>query len=405
MKSFYFKNYWLAITSTIISFMEITLIGNESLNIIAILFASAAWLTISFITHNRQRREIDYLKSNNSKNLARELNLLVGDITQSVTNDLNCIRREISQIRNLVGDTIVQLNDSFNGLNSNTKEQQILVTSLIDRMSGAISESNTKNVNIQEFVEETNSVFQHYIDLLINMSRQSIEVVHKIDDMVEQMDGIFSLVGNVKTIAEQTNLLALNAAIEAARAGEAGRGFAVVADEVRKLSLSSNQFNEQIRSQIELTKNTINDTRRIVGEVASKDLNTAITAKGRMNEMLEDLSKMNIFMADILANVATITDDTNKNVAKAVRSLQFEDIISQVAVYTDNQITGLEQYFSELQTQVNQLTSISFDNIDDYQRHIVLVRNNITSYHDEWLITNSKPAEQNSMSEGDIELF
>ena len=65
---------------------------------------------------------------------------------------------------------------------------------------------------------------------------------------------IGNIVATIATIAAQTNLLALNAAIEAARAGDAGRGFAVVADEVRSLSVRSTAFNEQIREQVNNSK-------------------------------------------------------------------------------------------------------------------------------------------------------
>lgn len=88
--------------------------------------------------------------------------------------------------------------------------------------------------------------------------------------------------------------MALNAAIEAVRAGEAGRGFAVVASEVRKLSQSSSSLSEQIRSQVQKTKATIGEARKIVGEVTAKDMNVAITAKGRIDDMLSEIGLLNL---------------------------------------------------------------------------------------------------------------
>jgi methyl-accepting chemotaxis protein len=101
----------------------------------------------------------------------------------------------------------------------------------------------------------------------VKLTSQSMETLSK------RTDEIGSIVGVIKEIADQTNLLALNAAIEAARAGEQGRGFAVVADEVRKLAerttLSTKEVADVISAIQRETRSAVDDMHRIVGEVTA----------------------------------------------------------------------------------------------------------------------------------------
>ena len=105
-----------------------------------------------------------------------------------------------------------------------TGQQQSLLKQFIDVQNGGVS--------VQDFAARTGDLLEHFVGLIVQLSRESLRIVYRIDGMSKEMDAVFALLKNVNTIAEETNLLALNAAIEAARAGEAGRGFAVVAGEM-----------------------------------------------------------------------------------------------------------------------------------------------------------------------------
>ncbi len=257
---------------------------------------------------------------------------------------LDALDTELARVRELTGDAVESLTGAFDGLNTQTHEQGTLVSELTGQVMGGVSGRQS----MQHFVDEIAEVLAYYIKLVIDISRQSVATVYKIDDMVVQMDRIFVLLGDINSIADQTNLLALNAAIEAARAGESGRGFAVVADEVRKLSQHSASFNEQIRGQVEGAKKTIGEARSLVVEVAAKDMNVALKAKGNVDEMIAHISGLNHTISDTLQRVAAIGTEVQCSVDTAVRGLQFEDLTRQLVEYIAREVDSVRGLLTEL---------------------------------------------------------
>jgi methyl-accepting chemotaxis protein len=273
---------------------------------------------------------------------------------------------------------------------------------MLQRALVSMHSQDTDQIGIDQFVRETSDVLEYFIQMMLAGSKHSIDTVDHIDDVAEQMHDIFRLLKDVKSIADQTNLLALNAAIEAARAGEAGRGFAVVADEVRKLSQHSNQFNDEIRHKAEEAQSTIDETRSIVGDAASKDMSVVITGKMRVDQMMESLRKLDSYVQTVLQQSAGVSADMERNTAVAVRCLQFEDIVRQVLEQADHRMHALSDTLQEVTRSLNGASDLDGPPAGEALSAAQKRLENLVATKDEKF---RMPAAQDTLSEGSVELF
>ncbi len=320
------------------------------------------------------------------------LNTLVEDQTIEINDSL-------TQINTVVLDATSKLGSSFTDLNRFSQQQGSLVLGMVKQ------DGDSGSFNMRGFVDETNHLLQHFIQMLLSTSQTSMKMVYTIDDIAKEMDYAFKLLEDVSKIADQTNLLALNAAIEAARAGEAGRGFAVVADEVRNLSKNSNAFSEKIRAVIVKSKKDIAAAKGLVTEMASRDMTDTISSKDKVDTMLDDISRYDEHVSNELGKISAVTDDINQSVGVAIRSLQFEDVVSQVVSYSEKHVHRLNDLVHKLNTQMKDLHNRSNDNDLDTLLVLNEFKSSIELLKQEWSTPINKAVGQSSMEEGEIELF
>jgi methyl-accepting chemotaxis protein len=326
---------------------------------------------------------------------------LVDHVEGHLGNVVGQMRQDLQQIQHLVADAVTTLQGAFNGLNDRAVQQSDLVGNVISSMR----EHGENHPGAGGFAEETDKVLRYFVDYVVNTSAHSMKMVEKIDDMMEQMHQADSLLGDVKIIADQTNLLALNAAIEAARAGDAGRGFAVVADEVRKLSKRSDRFSDEIRTVIGQAVISIDSARDSIQELASQDMNFAITAKSRVNEMLDRLSGMNDRVEDALGTVSTISSEVGSLVGDAVRSLQFEDIVRQLAEYSERHLDRIQGLVGRIHAGLSELRDSEQRSPHDFVLAVRHLQTELDDFVGDLAAGDNKPVAQKSMDEGDVELF
>ena len=150
--------------------------------------------------------------------------------------------------------------------------------------------------------EKVADIVYQAVDGIESIADQSEKLMSDMSYLGEQAEGIGDIINVINDIADQTNLLALNAAIEAARAGEAGRGFAVVADEVRKLAEKTMSATNDVASAV-----------KVIQDEAHKNINNTVESVDKIshvtkmaNEAGESLKEIVLLVTDVSAEVQSI---------------------------------------------------------------------------------------------------
>ena len=399
-----FKKYWLALSISLIVLLYGFLMTESNYNIFSIVIIILSWLINSYLICKLNIKELSGLpnSNNNTENKTGEMSAKITELSDLTKSEMSMLKESVEQVNTLVLDAVSGLGSSFTTLSHETRSQEQLIMSLITNMSGSDDDSGT--ITIKQFADETDEILNYFVKNIIDVSKESMVMVHTIDDMVINMNEIDKLLADTKTIADQTNLLALNAAIEAARAGEAGRGFAVVASEVRDLSVRSNQFNERIKAAVYRAVEDMGKAQTIISDIASKDMSIAMKSKNRVDEMLSSLSDMNLFIANKLGEVSSITESIETGVNGAVQSLQFEDITRQLCEYIANHLDQIRKSYDFMQIKLADL-DLEDDNPEKIMEVLSLVNNMLYEDLEDFKHNNRNTVQQGSMDEGAIELF
>ena len=326
--------------------------------------------------------------------LSDSVHAMHDEAQEHLNEQLAMIRTESQQVSDLVQNAIMQLTDSFQGLNTQSDQQAVMLNSLLHQDEGD---------GLESFVDETDKLLTYFVDQVLSTSRDSMYLVHRLDDMTVRVDSVFDLLSDVRDIASQTNLLALNAAIEAARAGEAGRGFAVVADEVRKLSQKSDIFSDEISGLTMEVKQSLKEATEVVNKIVSADMNVALSSKQKVAEMSESMAKMQEQSTNVIEQTEKASHQINVMVNQAVTSLQFEDMCTQLSAHIFRRLEAVGD-FGDLVEKLN-MARMNPELLENYRATLTELEETLAGLKPKIASVEHQAVSQQDLDTGEIDLF
>lgn len=231
---------------------------------------------------------------------------------------------------------------------SHTEESVTALTlrfsNLVQRLEAAVSTSNVGGeANMVTLFERSHGELNSIVESMRSALDAKAELLREIQDLSRFTGELQKMAEEVGNIASQTNLLALNAAIEAARAGEAGRGFAVVADEVRKLSTLSGDTGKKIVTMVSTISEAITSTLSISEQYAKQDEEMATSSSSVIESVLANLRHSADTLEHSTDTLRTEGHQIGMEISEVLVALQFQDRVSQVLSHVRNDLQKLEQ--------------------------------------------------------------
>jgi methyl-accepting chemotaxis protein len=267
----------------------------------------------------------------------------IGQMAHAFDNMLGTFRNTIKDFISIIGN----LNNSSSTLTNvanqtaqDVNDQQIRteqIATAINEMSATVHEvagsaetASTAASNAFTAAQEGNGIVVSTIDAINSLANEVISASDVIAKLENDSKDIGRVLDVIRSIAEQTNLLALNAAIEAARAGEQGRGFAVVADEVRTLAQRTQESTQEIQSMIETLQSgaqkagKVMQSGRSAAEACTEQASVAGQSLESIIQAVKEINEQNTLIASAVEEQSTVAEDINKNISS----------ISQIAVHS-----------------------------------------------------------------------
>lgn len=316
----------------------------------ALIYYQLTWAAIGLIFAILALQFI-FLKTSNSeipeetqKEDAEEATFHQADdlLTEALTSLLPVWQSQIDSAINQSTEAIDALANQFTEITNDI--------SLAVNITGSTNQAGERFSSLASVQNSSDSIkaeLENLKDTLLQIAQVEKSALDEINSLSTFMSELTKMAGEVEALAEQTNLLALNAAIEAARAGEQGRGFAVVADEVRNLANQSKGTGENIRKKIDI----IGESVESILQTATHSAETEVEMAEKAGSVIREVITQHKFTAYTLAEsdklLVNMSQQVQNEISKVIVELQFQDRISQKLRHVEANLLKTHQIIEE----------------------------------------------------------
>lgn len=249
------------------------------------------------------------------------------DVAHRYSEAALMLRKEIHAVVQHTEQAANTISSSFQAVINKATLQAREAMELLEGTQGGASEGAPQSLT--DFIRVSDERLTKMADEVVRVADLSVQMVQELDGVQSRTQAIDGFLLDVEKLADQTSLLALNADIEAARVGEHGRGFSVVAQEVRRLSQRSHEFSDRIRQHLKAVKVGLHKTYGDMRNLSAADMEHALKIKDDVIALTRSLEDKNREVAETVGRINTISREIAQDVHNVVVSLQFHDITSQ----------------------------------------------------------------------------
>lgn len=317
-------------------------------------------------------RNISEKVSASGKNLDDSVEAVSALVTQYIKN-VNQIHTNIQTQHDQVRqnkENITKIFDAIGKMSEMVNNHEQLVETTVSDINSLTDGIHKTDELIKKASETTNSL----TDVCTVADQDVIKSLNLVDDLANYSKNIYTIVNSISEISEQTNVLSINAAIEAARSGESGKGFSVVANEIRSLASESRENTDKINGILSTMIGKIENIQQQEALVSSR-LKKVIAENAKnqdeiydiysvLQSQLEKSSRISSTIEDLVATVRTIAEQTHEQKSSGENLNNSLGLLTEITNSVLNASKEQQAYNVDLQDNLDKIRVVSDENID-----------------------------------------